>query len=217
MDIALVIFDFDGTLGDTRRNIVLTLQDTMRHEGLEVRGEAECAATIGIPLKDSFIHLFPWMTDAAAKHCAEVYLKIFDEKKKTLVPDCFPHVRETLEALKQKGIVMTIASSRNSISLHELMAEMGIAGYIPYALGADNVTKAKPDPEPVLKTLRELGVEASHALVVGDMPVDILMGASAGAHTCAVTYGNATRGQLEAAGAEFIIDDIAELAGLVCR
>ena len=97
------------------------------------------------------------------------------------------------------------------------MKEMGIDRFVSYVLGADNVTKAKPDPEPVLKTLRELKVNADVTLVVGDMPVDMMMGAGAGAHTCAVTYGNASREQLEAAGAEYVIDDIAELPGLLER
>lgn len=217
MDIRLVIFDFDGTLGDTRRNIVKTLQDTMVHEGMEVRGEAECAATIGIPLVDSFIKMFPELTREQAEHCAEVYLEIFEENKKTLIPEAFPHVCETLEKLAHKGIVLTVASSRRSASLHVLMKEMGIDRFVSYVLGADNVTKAKPDPEPVLKTLRELKVNADVTLVVGDMPVDMMMGAGAGAHTCAVTYGNASREQLEAAGAEYVIDDIAELPGLLER
>ena len=47
--------------------------------------------------------------------------------------------------------------------------------------------------------------------MVGDMPVDILMGRRAGARTCAVTYGNATRSQLAESGADFIIDDFAQL------
>jgi len=51
--------------------------------------------------------------------------------------------------------------------------------------------------------------------VVGDMPVDILMGAAAGTHTCAVTYGNASAEELSAAGAEFLIDDMAEVLQLV--
>ena len=71
------------------------------------------------------------------------------------------------------------------------------------------MTKAKPDPEPVLKTLRELGYPAEEALVVGDMPVDVQMGSRAGAHTCAVTYGNAGREDLWEA--DYIIDDIANL------
>ena len=52
--IRLVVFDFDGTLGDTRRNIVLTMQDTLRRLGLPLAGEEECAATIGLPLPECF-------------------------------------------------------------------------------------------------------------------------------------------------------------------
>ena len=48
-------------------------------------------------------------------------------------------------------------------------------------------------------------------MVVGDMPVDIIMGAAAGTHTCAVTYGNASAEALKACGSEFVIHDMAEL------
>jgi len=50
---------------------------------------------------------------------------------------------------------------------------------------------------------------------VGDMPVDIMMGNAAGAHTCAVTYGNASREELIASGADYLIDDMSELLSLV--
>ena len=66
----------------------------------------------------------------------------------------------------------------------------------------------------MLKTLEDLGIEARNALVVGDMPFDILMGKNAGAYTCAVTYGNADRKSLEEAGADYIIDEIGELSSL---
>ena len=48
---------------------------------------------------------------------------------------------------------------------------MGIELYISYVLGAEDVTKLKPDPEPVLKTLEALNIPASETLVVGNMPV----------------------------------------------
>ena len=92
---------------------------------------------------------------------------------------------------------------------------MGLSRYITYVLGADDVTHAKPHPEPVLKTLQELGIPASEALVVGDMPVDIQMGLGAGARTCGVTYGNSSRLALEAAGASHVIDRFGELLSLV--
>ncbi len=92
---------------------------------------------------------------------------------------------------------------------------MEIDGFITYILGADNVRLAKPDPEPVLKTLSDLGFAAGEALVVGDMPVDILMGKRAGSLTCGVTYGNSTRDALLAAGADYVIDDFGSLLPLL--
>jgi len=53
--------------------------------------------------------------------------------------------------------------------------------------------------------------DAGDTLVVGDMAVDILMGANAGAKTCGVTWGNGTKEELENAGATFIIDRIEDL------
>ena len=106
---------------------------------------------------------------------------------------------------------MTVATSRGLDSLKDLLTDMGIIQYFDYLLGADSVTKHKPDPEPVLQTLRTMHIDASQVLVVGDMPVDILMGKRANCRTCGVTYGNATRKELKEAGADYIIDDIKDL------
>ena len=92
---------------------------------------------------------------------------------------------------------------------------MGISDCISYLIGADDVKEAKPKPEPVLKTLAAMQFKACETLVVGDMAVDIQMGANAGARTCGVTWGNGTKEELEEAGADFIIDKIEELEAIV--
>ena len=209
MMIRLVIFDFDGTLGDTRASIVATMQEATRTLGYPVPGEEAVAATIGLPLEEGFAQLYPGLTEEETLRCTALYRAIFERNRKVLVPLVFPHVKETLAALKERGCTLTVASSRRSVSLGEFLREMDIAGYFSYVLGADNVEKAKPDPEPVLKTLRDLDVPAEECLVVGDMRVDVLMGRRAGAYTCAVTYGNASREDL--AEADYIIDDLSEI------
>lgn len=211
MNTRLIIFDFDGTLGDTRRNIVLTMQQAMTELHLPVAGEAACAATIGLPLEDCFRELYPDLTDAEITECAIVYRRIFEINRKALAPALFPHVKETLQRFHHCGLILTVASSRSFASLNVFLHDMGIADYISFVVGADNVNHAKPHPEPVLKTLEALNMPAEKALVVGDMPVDVMMGRNAGVRTCAVTYGNATRKQLVEAGADFIIDDMSEL------
>ena len=215
MSKGLIIFDFDGTLGDTRRNIVTTMQMTIAELHLPNRSEEECAATIGLPLAECFRTLFPDIQDELIPRCAETYRRFFNENLKTIQPEAFPGVVETLSVLHQIGFTLTIASSRSRNSLTELTQNMGIANYISYILGADDVKEAKPKPEPVLKTLADMHYDASQALVVGDMAVDIQMGANAGTMTCGVTWGNGTRDELVQAGADYIIDNIGELIGLV--
>ena len=209
--IRLIIFDFDGTLGDTRRNIVTTMQMTIRETGLSARTDHECASTIGLPLDGCFEALYPDESKETILLCTDTYRRIFQENLQTMKPQVFPKVRETLLALKEQGLTLTIASSRWHKSLSELTHDLQIAEYISYLVGADDVVKAKPDPEPVLKTLSAMGFKASEALVVGDMNVDILMGRNAGAKTCGVTYGNGTKQELEEAGADYLIDSIDEL------
>lgn len=207
----LIILDFDGTLGDTRANIVLTMTDTMRHLGLPVSNEKDIISTIGLPLEKGFEKLFPELGAEDILRCCQSYREIFEKNKKVLVPALFPGVRETLAELKKRGYVLTVASSRRSSSLGAFLKDMEIAEYISYVLGADNVAKAKPDPEPVLMTLEAFGCPASEALVVGDMPVDIFMGKGAGAKTCGVTYGNSSRVELLFSGADYIIDSFPEI------
>ena len=66
-----------------------------------------------------------------------------------------------------------------------------------------------------MKTLADMHFNAGETLVVGDMAVDILMGANAGAKTCGVTWGNGTKNELENAGATFIIDRMEEILEIV--
>ena len=209
--IKLIILDFDGTLGDTRGNIVLTMTQTLEQLGMPARDEETIAATIGLPLEKGFEQLFPGIDADGVALCAKTYRAIFEKNRKLLVPKLFPHVNETLAALQDAGYVLTIASSRSYGSLKEFLREMAIEPYISYVLGANSVTHAKPHPEPVLKTMADLGYGPDETLVVGDMPVDVLMGAGAGARTCAVTYGNASREALAAAGADLIIDDFSQM------
>ena len=209
----LIILDFDGTLADTRGLIVKTMQQTLEALGLESRTDDQCAAMIGLPLKQAFTDLIP-MTDEMGERCVETYRCIFNENNALYVIPTFPHVIETLHQLHEQGYTLTIASSRSNRSLMEFVNDMHLNELIPYVLGAEDVAQAKPHPDPVLQTLKVYGCKPEDALVVGDTWYDIEMGRRAGVRTCGVTYGNGTREELVNAGADFLIDDFGELASI---
>lgn len=207
----LIIFDFDGTLADTTATILRTYRMAIEYIGAEDRSDAQCQATIGVPLKEGFRQLYPNFTDAELENCVKVYREIFNANKKDLIPTLFPGVKDTLEKLSKMGIKMSIASSRSRDTLLEFCQDNDIEKYFTLILGADDVNHAKPDPEPVNKTLELLNVEPDQAIVVGDMPVDIKMGLGAGCCTVGVSYGNSNRRALINAGADYVIDKFSEI------
>ena len=222
-----IIFDFDGTIGDSQSLIVKTLQDTMRARKLEVKSEEACAKTIGLRLDEAFVSLFG-MSAEEGMECAATYREIFLDNKKTMIVQPFPHVIETLRALHRQGYVLGMASSRNHCSLDGYVKQIQLEDIFSSIVAGDDVEHVKPAPDMVFKALREMkgmknpvtSAEAGdvedmldEVLVVGDMTFDVDMAHNAGCKACAVTYGNGTREQL--ASAEFIIDDFAELLGLV--
>ena len=210
----LIILDFDGTLADTRGLIVKTMQQTLYALGLESRTDDQCAAMIGLPLKQAFTHLLP-MTDETGEQCVETYRRLFNENNAIYTVPAFPNVLETLHQLHEQGYTLTIASSRSNRSLMEFVNDMDLNEVIPYVLGAEDVAHAKPHPDPVLQTLESFNCKPENALVVGDTWYDIEMGRRAGVRTCGVTYGNGSREELMRAGADFLVDDFGELMKLI--
>ena len=224
-----IIFDFDGTIGDSQSLIVKTLQDTMRARKLEVKSDEACAKTIGLRLDEAFVSLYG-MSDEEGMACAATYREIFLDNKKTMIVQPFPHVIETLRALHRQGYVLGMASSRNHCSLDGYVKQMQLEDIFSSIVAGDDVEHVKPAPDMVFKALGEMksfknsAVSADEikveindvldeALVVGDMNFDVDMAHHAGCKACAVTYGNGTRQQL--ASAEWIIDDFAELLKIV--
>ncbi|HCM91053.1 MAG TPA: phosphoglycolate phosphatase [Lachnospiraceae bacterium] len=215
MDIRMVIFDFDGTIADTRKAIVTAKQETMKSEGLKVFDEEACASTIGLTAKAGFKMFYPDLSDERLGELVVKYRKRFDELKVTMPPVCFEGVKEVLAELGNRDIICTIATSRNKKSLHEFLAGWGMDETFQFILCGEDTERLKPCPDPVLKTLERFSLKTDKALVVGDMPVDIEMGKGAGAYTCGVTYGNSDRVSLHNSGADFIIDSITDLLYLL--
>ena len=222
-----IIFDFDGTIGDSQSLIVKTLQDTMRAKKLEVNSDEACAKTIGLRLDEAFVSLFG-MSAEEGLECAATYREIFLYNKKTMIVQPFPHVIETLRELHRRDYILGMASSRNHCSLDGYVKQMQLDDIFSSIVAGDDVEHVKPAPDMVFMALGEMkgmknpvtSAEAGdvedmldEVLVVGDMTFDVDMAHNAGCKACAVTYGNGTREQL--VSAEFIIDDFAELLGLV--
>lgn len=212
--IKTIILDFDGTIADTQRLILRSYQGTIRELGLPTRTDAECAATIGLPLKDAFMSIFD-ISDDMGNQCAATYRCLFDEYNDERAVSPFPHVIDTLKTLYHQGYQLTIATSRGRDSLMVFLDRFQLTPYISYIVTAEDTEKHKPHPEPVLKTLQHLQQLPHEALVVGDTNYDIGMGRNAGCLTCGVTYGNQTRQQLEDAYADYIIDDFSTLTSIL--
>lgn len=208
----IIILDFDGTLGDTTGVIVRTTQATIAELGLPARTDEQCASMIGLRLIEIPPVLFP-ECEVDGELYAQTYRRLFNIFNTEGAVELYPNVKETLIALKERGMVLTIASSRSNASLVAYVDSLGLDGTIGLVLGANDVKEGKPNPEAVNLTLDKYGFKPEEAIVVGDTVFDVRMGINAGTRTCGVTYGNGSRESL--AEADWLIDDFSHLLDIV--
>lgn len=206
----IAILDFDGTIADTRPVILATFHRTFDAMHMAQHTDEEIAATIGLPLVEAFPVLEPMDAEKAAE-CTACYRRLFFEVNDRIGVKTFPGVADTLRQMYGSGMILTIATSRGRQSVIDFVRSFGLDDIITYIIAAEDVTHAKPDAEPVIKTLRHFNLKPEDAIVIGDTHFDILMGRNAGCTTIGVTYGNGTRESLEEAGADIIVDRFADI------
>ena len=205
-----IIFDFDGTLADTSKIIVATMQKSINDYGLPFRNEEQIKATIGVRLEEIPSLLWPSFI-GLGESFASIYRENFEELKNKIQVNLYPGVKETIIKLREENYRLAIATSRSHRSVDELTHKFGIKDYFDFILGGDNVNEGKPNPESINKILSEMNWKPNETMMVGDMTVDIKMGKNSGVKTCGVTYGNGKALELKDAGADYIISDFSKL------
>lgn len=208
---SLFIFDFDGTLGDTKECVVASFQKSLSQNNLPIVDRTQIIQLMGISLED----VFKKLTDN--KYKEDFYKKlvtdyrIFYKEFLTSKTEIFPEVAETLKVLKAKNIRCTIATSKKTEFAKLSCQYLGIDQYIDFYIGDDMVTKKKPDPEMLAITLEKFNTEIKDAVMIGDSTFDIEMGNAIGMNTIAVTWGSHTKELLQAVHPTNIIEHCSEL------
>ncbi len=128
----------------------------------------------------------------------------------------FPEVKEVLSQLREKKILLGIASNIPTIFLKEHLQNFEIESYFSAITGQEDCDEQKPSPKPVLVTIEKLGVKPAEAIYVGDMEEDIIAGKRAGTYTVAISSKASyhPRWRLERQKPDYIISGLGELVTL---
>lgn len=208
-----VFFDFDGTLADTTAGILATFKATLKELGLPEVADQDIIHTIGLPLSGNFRVACGLEGEANERACS-TYRRLFPEVGTDKIV-LYDGVLETLQALKERGLMLAVASSRHLKSLVSLSEMLGIKEFFSEIYGVDCSPRPKPAPDTVLGLLAVLGLNAEDTVVVGDTVFDLQMGHAAGCRVCGVTYGNQDREQLSTESPEYLVDNLRSLLDLI--
>jgi pyrophosphatase PpaX len=207
-----VLFDLDGTLIDSIGLIV----DAMHHafEGFTGTIPADSAwmAGIGTPL---YKQLALYARSPEELEVLREKYRAFQFIHHDNVIKQYPGTSAVLENLHGRGLVMGIVTSKGNELAQRGLDLTGLAKFLPVVIGADSVTKHKPEPEPVLLALEKLGVRPGEALMVGDSPHDISSGNAAGVRTVGALWGPFTREQIAVAKPTYWLTNIGEFPSLL--
>ena len=156
-----IAFDVNGTLIDTESLVLEALQATLRDEGRDMDQKA-LEFSLGIPAKVTLDKLGFEDKEEAMKRWTG-YMRQFQDRVTV-----FPGVVDTLKDLKQQGMKMGIVTSQTSEQLTETLAYLNLTDYFDIKIGADDVARPKPYPDPLLALIKEAGTQASETLFIGD-------------------------------------------------
>jgi phosphoglycolate phosphatase len=218
--IRLVIFDLDGTLIDSRLDLVHSVNAALRHIGRPELPEDVIASYVGDGAPMLIRRALGAEADdeALVKTGLEFFLSYYREHKldhTTLYDGILDALRviQGRNGLSRTMAVLTNKPVRPSVAIVEAL---GLGPFFSAVYGGNSFATKKPDPEGAREILRETGVPAEDTLMVGDSHVDVGTARNAGLWSCGVTYGFAPH-TLNPDPPDVVVDSCDELAQLFSK
>jgi len=214
--IKLLIFDLDGTLIDSRLDLIHSVNAMLRHLGrTDLPGDVIASyvgdgaptlirRALGDPRDESVIK-------AGLEHFLTYY-----RAHKLDHTHVYGGVKEMLTVLHNSNSIhrqMAVLSNKPVIPSRAIVEALGLAGFFTHIYGGNSFSTKKPDPKGAQTILKETRMRPEETLMVGDSSVDVITGRNAGLWTCGVTYGFAPHTLCEAPP-DVTIDKPHELAEL---
>lgn len=178
-----ILFDLDGTLLDTSGLIIHTFQYSFQQVLNKQISRADVLRYWGVPLAAAMQELEPNHWQELLNVYREHNIKVHDD-----FVHPYPYVQETLQELRKHDIKCAVVSSKLSPVVKQGLKLYGLEEYFVDIIGAEHCAQHKPHPEPVLKGLNALGLNAQECLMVGDTEFDILSAHNAGLQSVAVAW-----------------------------
>lgn len=210
------IFDLDGTLTRTQESIARPINMTLKYYGLPEQPVEDYNYFAGDGIKNALERALKAAGDTEATHLEEglpMCRKWMNEDPLYHV-EPYPHVIESLHALKDKGIKIAVFSNKPHESAVNVVETIFGKGLFDHVQGQTDRIPIKPDPAGVYEILKEFGVKKEECLYFGDTNTDMMTGHNAGLYTVGVTWGFRPRAELEEYKADCIIDSAADIPGL---
>jgi phosphoglycolate phosphatase len=204
----LVVFDWDGTLIDSAGTIAECIQQAAADIGLEVPDRERARHVIGLGLHDSLRIAVPDLARGRYSEFVELYRKHFLAREERML--LFPGIEDLVRRLSATR-ALAIATGKSRKGLDRALQAGGLARYFRASRCADE-THPKPHPAMLLELMEEFGVEATHALMIGDTSHDLEMAKAAGVDALAVSYGAHPEQGLRACGPRGCVASVAEMS-----
>ena len=210
----LLIFDLDGTLIDSKLDLVHSVNAARALMDLSPISEDVVASYVGngapVLIRRA---LGPSASEADVQHALQYFLSYYRDHMLDHTR-LYPGVKEALDRLLESGIKMAVLTNKPVRFSRSLVEGLGLRGHFFQVYGGNSFDQKKPHPIGVRKLLEESGVAHGRAMMVGDSGVDVRTARNADVKACGVTYGFQPEGFLEDPP-DILVDNMSQLADYV--
>jgi pyrophosphatase PpaX len=210
MRFPVVLFDFDGTVVDSGAMILASFQHATRTVLERELSDAELLAAVGTPLTAQM----RLIDEDRAEELIETYRAHNEPLHEALEP-C-TGMLEALKQLKDERRRLGIVTAKRRSTVELAFAVLPLRDYFDVVVAAEDASRHKPDPEPLLLALDRLEAKAAEAAYVGDSPFDVAAAKAADVFAVAVTWGGIhSEEALRAESPDAVVSTPAELLDVV--